>query len=198
MTKKEKTKKQMPKGTVTEKLKKEFTFPLTQSDRADLGSKAADLSGQIAKEYAELDEIKKEKTAAIRAKEAERDNFLAIIRARKENRVVEATVIRNFEAKLVQYWYQGKLLEERAMTADECQMPLPLKGRKKPETEKKEMTGAQKTYAKAKGKLEKRIAEEEKLKGAGNEIADSIKEETNRKTKRSAVDGPSSGIYGNA
>ena len=170
------------------KITKEFTFKLNDKEVADRGRAAGKLRREINALVAELEEIKAERTAAIKAKAAERDHHLSVIDDGKENRLVEVEMRKNFEAKLIQYYFKGALLEERAMSPEEMQMALPLKAKKK--AKEKEPTGAQKTYAKAKGTAHA----SSNGKAKENDVAATIREETSRKTKRSAVDG----IYGTA
>lgn len=178
-------------GVIENIIEKEFNITLTDAESKELSKRAFALTQAADGIEKELAEITKQKREEIKTKWNEAVALLKSIDEGFVSRMVEVKMIKNFEAKSVQYidTKTDKLIEERAMTADEMQMPLPLdkpKATKKRE-EPKPMTGAQKAYAKAERKLQKNI-------DAGkDDIADSIKEETNRKTKRSAVDGPSSG-----
>lgn len=184
---KAKPKPEQQKNPAGQKLNKEFVFNLAQAEIAKMASEAANIDAERIEREVERATKNKEMLAGIQDLESKRATLLAKIREKKEARVVEVTQVMNYDAKLVQYWYQGKVLEERTMTADELQAELPLKTKKKRE---KEPTGAQKTYAKAKGAP----VAESKANGKDHDIQSTIRAETGRRTKRSSVDG----VYGNA
>lgn len=163
-----------PTGT---KVTKDFIFKLTEAEFAEKGRNAAALAGEVAELELQFAEVKENHKAKIQAREAARDEALALIRAKEESRTVDAIMVKNFDEKEIQYFYAGELIESRTMTYDELQDEFdvaPKTGRAKKQPIKDSTQGLSGKVAKGEGE---------------NEIADVIKLETGRTTKRSAVDG---------
>jgi len=124
------TKKENPKGN---KVNRIVSFPLNDEEVSKLGHKAAKLEGEIEsleeKKKAEAkkwnDDIKsKRKTVRKIAKE---------ITSGKQDRDVECTEVKNFDTKKVEYWHEGAVVQERAMTEADKQLNMePLPGAKGP------------------------------------------------------------------
>jgi hypothetical protein len=162
-----------PVGTT---VTKDFVFKLTEAEFAEKGRNAAALAGEVAELELQFAEVKENHKAKIQAREAARDEALAIIRAKEETRTVDAILVKNFDEKEIQYFYAGEVIESRTMTYDELQ---------------DEFDVAPKTGRAKKQKIDSTQGLSGKIaNGEGeNEIADVIKLETGRTTKRSAVDG---------
>lgn len=185
-----KRQKQKPAPEVqVEKLSKEFAFPLNDEEQKLMLKNISQL--MLERDEREM-EFKRQKKHYDNQQEAtikEISRIAVVARDGKENRLVECEMRKDFASKLIQYYFQGKLMEERAMTPEEFQMSLPLKTKSKKKSLRKELTGAEKTYLKAKGTPHATGNGK-----AGNDVADTIKQETSRRTKRSAVDG----VFGTA
>lgn len=169
---KEKKSKKMPKGT---KVTKEFLFKLTQAEFADKGQEAAARCKEAEKLSSQFEEVKTEWKAKITAVEAKRDELLAVIHAKEEKRTVDAILVQDFEGKRIQYWFEGRVIEERAMTEAELQMELKLKNSKKAEDKKADD---------AKGKKAS-VAERTE----DGDVKAVIRAETRKASKVSSVDG---------
>jgi hypothetical protein len=175
-------KKKTPEG---EKCERTLPFKLNDEDKARHGETAADLNKRLEDAKA----AKKAEAAVhnenIKGLGAKLSHFLKMISEGIEQKVVTATEVKNFELNRVEFWFEGEILETREMTTADRQ--LDLKGTK---TKK----GFQKT-----GKVEEPKEEEfvspdrqadmtaEKKKKL--EVAEIIRSESNKRTKRSAADG---------
>jgi hypothetical protein len=158
------------------KVTKDFVFKLTEAEFAEKGRNAAALAGEVAELELQFAEVKENHKAKIQAREAARDEALAIIRAKEETRTVDAILIKNFDEKEIQYFYAGEVIESRTMTYDELQDEFdvaPKTGRAKKQSIKDSTQN-----------LSGMTAQEEK----DEDIKNVIKLETNRATKRSSVD----------
>lgn len=166
-----------PKGT---KVLQAFMFKLNMREFAEKGKTAAGLSKEIAGIEAEFEEVKDTFKARIKDREAKRDDLLAVINAGEEKREVESTMVMDYDAGKVRYFFEGEMIEERKMTDDERQLQMPLK------------TGADgKTTTTEKSSKRQKLSEvkHSDLAGKDDEIKSVIRQETNKVTKLSAVDG---------
>lgn len=175
MSKKEKKKvKSNPKGT---KVSKEFMFKLTESESNEKGKNAAALRQEVKDLELQFEEVKETWKAKIKTREAKRDELLDVVHAQEEKRIVDSILVKDFESKEIQYWFEGEIVEKRTMTANEMQGDLPLQDAAKAKAVRQ--------------KIEKQdpIAAAQ-ADGDRTEIAEVHKLETSRHTKNSAVDGP--------
>jgi hypothetical protein len=167
------TRKKSPQGI---KVSKEFIFKLTEKEFAELGKKAAKLDSDIIRLDNEFDEVKKQWKAKIDAKNADRMTISMKINAGEEKRTMDSVLVKDFDAREIRYYVDGKVIESRTMTDNELQMGFD-----------DAKLGVKKTLkTKDAGKA---IAEVTGKKAKDVSIADVIKMETGRKTKHSAVDG---------
>lgn len=167
-----------PKGT---KVTKEIDFKLNMVEFAEKGKEAARLCKEIRDLDIQFDGVKQEWKAKIQDREAKRDDLLTVIHAKVERRSAETVMVKNFESKEIEYYHQADgewtIVERRTMTESELQTEMKLdekktKGKKTKDTPKHDPVAA----AHANGK--------------DNDVAGVLKEETSRRTKSSAVDGP--------
>lgn len=103
------------------------------------------------------------------------------LRNGKEKKTLEVTAVKNYDENKVEFWYEGKIVDYRAMTVQDRQEDMPLKTKKGRSKENSVKNVAPQTE-------EESIAEVRKL-------------ETSKRTKLSAVDGPTKpngldGVYG--
>ncbi len=170
MTKKAKLR-AVPNG---QEVTKEFTFPLSIEQLAKRGEEMAKLSGETADLRAEQKNFNAVINAKINARLELTEKIAKTIRAKSETRLEPAIMVKQYESNLVQYFFDGKLIEERAMTAEEHQVHMDdINPKKKPKVKN--------------GRDPRKALKEEKTED--QEMASVIKQETSRKTKRSAVDG---------
>ena len=165
------SRKAQPKGT---KVTKEFLFDLTEQEFAEKGKAAAALCQEVKDLDVQFEEVKDNWKAKIKAREAKRDDILAVIHAKKEKRSVESVLVKNYDTKEMEYWFEGKVVERRTMTADEVQTELPLAKPKRTRKAKEHKTDP---VAAAHAN------------GHDADMAKVIQEETSKRTKLSAVDG---------
>lgn len=183
-------KKNAPKGVKGIRVTKEFEFDLTNEEFAERGKQAAALAGEVLSLELEFEEVKETWKAKIKSREAKRDDLLAAIRAKKEKRTVEATMVKDFDSKEIQYWVGGAIVERRTMTAEELQQDLPLDA-KRGEKARAVRQKIQKADAGEKAGQPDPV-QEAHAKGNGkfSDIGEVHQLESRRATKSSAVDGP--------
>lgn len=166
-------KKDLIESTVT----KEFDFDLTEADK-DL--KIAELGFHQAEQLKEEADFEEKKQAHKTAMLKHTNNFqraLSVLKARKETRAVQCTMVKAFNEGTVRFFFEGKLMEERPMTAEERQLemgPMLVKGR----THERDTVSTSESHHAAPGHPDR------------PEIEQAIREETNPRTKHSSVDGP--------
>lgn len=165
-----------PKGV---KISKEIDFVLTREDLAKKGENMSALDGEIDELELQFEEVKQNWRAKISTREAARKDISAVVRAKKERRMVDVVMVKDFEAKEITYWFEGAIVESRTMTESELQMEA-------------NFGNADKKAAPKKQKLVKHdpIAEAHAVDGPMGDIAEVHKLETSRRDKTSAVDGP--------
>lgn len=103
---------------------KEFKFNLTEQEFAEKGKEAAALSQDLSKIQYEFKEVKETFASRIKTKQAQRNLLLKCINDGFEKRTVQCNMIKDFDSKLVQYWFKGELMEERAMLEGEMQIEM--------------------------------------------------------------------------
>lgn len=149
-----------------------LSLPLSDAEKA----KRADLLAEMQIELVSVEDTKKNAAAGFNAKikEARKaiNNLSRQVRDGLEEKNVECTVVMNYEANEVEYWFEGKVVEKRDMVPEDRQQDLAL------ETPIK----------KGRGKKQK-AEDEEVFESREEEVRDVIKMETSRKTKRTPLDG---------
>lgn len=168
----------MPKGGT--KLSKEFEFKLTDAQYQEMGKEMAKLDHGIGELETQFEEVKSNWKAKIQAQEAKRKDISAVIHAGSQKRLVEAIMVKNYNSGEVEFWYEGAILEHRVMTEGERQLEVDFnKTAKRARAVKQQIQKADPTSPQANGMTPQQV-----------DIAATIKEETSRKSKLSAVDGP--------
>lgn len=166
--------------TESQKITKEFEFPLTEKDRSNKLDELAALHGEVEELEVELSEV----TGALKFKIKERyelaSKIAKTVRDGKETRAAEADMIKDYPAASVRFMVDGVMVEERAMTPEELQLPLPEMPKKKTKTAD---DGRLEDAAKAEATKKKTKVVQL------HPMEEHIREETGRKTKRSSVDG---------
>lgn len=185
MSSTKKSKKQKtPAGT---KVTKEFEFKLTEAEFSEKGKSAAALSREVTDLKVQFEEVKDTWNAKIKTRAAKRDDVLAVIHAKKEKRTVDAVLVKNYDAKEIEYWFEGEVLERRTMTDSELQVEADFeKNGKKARALKQKLTKP--LDPELAGKVGAKVPAA--VNGQGEDIGDVIKAETHRRTKTSSVDGP--------
>lgn len=176
MTTEKKTKKSKtnPKGA---KVTKEFMFKLTKDESNEKGMAAAALKKEVDRLEIQFDEVKESWKAKINTRTDKYKELLDVIDAKEEKRTVEAILVHNYADATIEYWFEGTIMESRAMTDNERQKEMDLKAPKKARAIKQTLQKADPVAAAhANGKV--------------SDIAEVHKLETSRGTKTSAVDGP--------
>jgi hypothetical protein len=176
MTETKKPRKKTPTGTMVHK---DIEFPLTEKEFSTKGKEAAKLSKEVNSLEDQFDEKKKEWSTKIKDREVKRDEILSVIHAGKEIRRVEVMMEKDYNAKEIRYHFEGKVVEIRAMTKDELQMEIDFQ-------KNVQRAKALKNKIQGKHKDGEGVPAVDKTSDIGSVIA----EETNRRTKLSAVDGP--------
>lgn len=176
----EKTKKTKSKKTPAgSKVTKEFVFKLTDKEVREKLRGSRELRLEYDAYFSKCEEAKETMKAKLTALRARRDDAQRLAEDGEEKRMVEAVMVKDYEAKEVQYWFNGEMMESRTMTENELQMEVDFKKtEKKARAIKQTLQKTEKTdpIAHANGKM--------------TDIAEVHSLETGRKTKTSAVDGP--------
>lgn len=177
-----KTKKmKMPAGT---KVTREFEFTLTEQESNDFGREMAKLDHGVEELELQFEEVKTKWKAKIQATEAKRRDISAVVHSQKQKRMVEMTLVKNYDSKEMEYWFDGAILEARTMTPEELQVEA--------DFNKPKAVAAKARAVKQKLQGVPKVVDSASLNGTSDpEIADAIKAETSKRTKLSSVDGPS-------
>lgn len=149
---------------------KEFEFPLSEAEK-DL--KVCELKfhkSEEAREEADFEEKKNSYKAAVLRHKNNYDRTFNILDARKELRTVACTMVSDFNTGTIRYLFKDQLMDERPMTDAERQTEMG------PVLVKKDAAEIQPN------------AYHDTSEAA--EIKNAIMQETNRHTKSSSVDGP--------
>lgn len=142
----------------------ELEVPLTHVELAERAKRAGELQALMEQRTKEFDPIKKQYKADMDAMQEELESILTACHSGKEKRLVECIERRDFTRCMVEYVYDGKVLEERTMESGERQEEMFPEAA--PEAEEAAAPG------------------EESL---SEQIADDIREQTNPRTAQSAV-----------
>jgi hypothetical protein len=167
-------KRKSPKG---KKIKRTVTFKLTDADFAAKGKEAAECARQVTALENEFEGVKEDWKAKIKNAEAKRDVALEAIRKGTEQRETDVTEVKNFTTQMVEYYLDGKKVDERKMEEPDMQQELKLKSRKRKGKEAK-ADKTEKTEAKS------------NVTPISEDVGHVIRSETSMKSKFSSVDGP--------
>ncbi len=177
--------KKNPKGTA---IRKEFEFTLTEKECNAIYRKAVEFELEASKFGLQFEEAKDNFKAKIQAALSKAMDLRKKAYDAKEIRALDAILVKDYDAKEIKYYFKGKIVEARTMTAEECQVHMDeLNPKKKVKTAEVAIT--------VKGKVlkardaSKSIAAVSGKKAKDSGIADVIRMETSRKTKTSSVDG---------
>jgi hypothetical protein len=164
-------KKQDPKG---DKIKRALPFKLTDAEKARKAEQAANLNQKLAEAVEKKKEAVSHHTAGIKNLQAQISERLRCIQDGTERREVQCIEVKNYEGNVVEFWFEGKMLESRPMTADDRQTTMKIV---KPGVKSiKEIT---------KGKTRLPYKDDD---GDENPIAAVHRLETSKKTATTAVD----------
>lgn len=159
-----------------DKVHRVLNLPLTDADK----SKRADLMAEVQIALQDQEAEKKLNATGFNQKIKELKKSLRTLSRQVkdgiEEKNVECTMVKNFEANAIEYWYEGEVVDTVEMTEEDRQQDL------KPEVAT--ITGKGKRPKKGKA-----ITDDEVFDSPENEVRDVIKMETGRKTKKSSLDG---------
>lgn len=178
--KKEKAEKKDRPVNTERTLMKEITFSLSDKEKAELGKKAGEVDREILILNEEFKDVKDDYKRRIGAKALELKSLLKASREGKQERMVEVLEVKDFDAVKVKYMLKGKVVLERDMEWAERQTEM-----------KVDTNGKSKKTAKddVRAKMATSVdSGASGLNGTSDDVKDVIKEETNKKTKKSAVD----------
>lgn len=161
---------------------KKLDFDLTDEEISEKAQSVSEKWIYIGQQKAKLKEIKGQYNERIKKAEDEIDRLTEQIVEGKQEKEVEATQVKNYDDNTVEFWYEGEMKASRSMEEKDRQQDL----------------DEQKTALRNEAKKRKTESQEKKRKGLKvvssddaeeGEVSEVIKEETSRKTKRSALDG---------
>lgn len=173
------------KNPVGQKVWKVVLLPLSENEIAKKDKELRTLVLELTVVELEKKEIMKTLQDRINGFD---EKIKALAKATSEGKVeqkIEATMVKDQERRIVEYWYQGSMVESRPWQDEDNQEELALAEIKL----KKEAKA--KSALKAMQKAKKQGAEidlENVTDEASKEAAEVIRQETNKKTKRSSVD----------
>lgn len=163
-----------PKGV---KVTKELELPLDEATHVKLSKERGEKLRAKAALVAEFEEVKDKWNARIKPLTERLSVLDDFVEHGREKKTVTCTMVKNFDQSVIEFWHEGKVVDSRAMTALDRQEQLATRrGRDITQT--------------ARQKRDPRMAAAGDDSHKDTEIADVVREETGRKTKRSAVDGP--------
>lgn len=114
----------MKKNPDGEKCKRQLPFSLNDEEKARKGEDAGKFNIQIEKAM----DLKKSEMAKhnerITGLTKKRDGLLKAINEGVERREVSCVEAKNYEKNLIEYWFEGKVLESREMKPEERQQNL--------------------------------------------------------------------------
>lgn len=151
-----------PKG---KKVTREVEIDLDDSTHAKLSKERGDKLRTKARLTAEFEEVKTKWTERIKPISDRLAVLDESVRNGKEKKTVECVLVKNFEDNKMEYWFEGKIVDHRPMTAADRQEDLVLKNKKK------------RTNSVVMPEKEDDVTNVRKL-------------ETSKRTKHSSVDGP--------
>ncbi len=148
--------------------KKSFWFLLTEKELKSTIRKAVTANKLRNEKVQTFTDLKKSKSAEISELEVQIQDFMRLLDTQKEWREVDCIEVRDYQKLEVRYVLGKKVLLSRKMDEKEKQMAFTMKN-------KPINSGKNEALAQAE-------------KGIDSEIQDVVNEETNKKTKKSAVD----------
>lgn len=173
-----------PKGeTVT----REVTLDLTDERKLQLFDEMAEKMTAEEKLKADFADVKTKWNDRIKPVTDRITAIRSYVKDGKETKTLKVTAVKNWDQDVVEYWWDNKVVDSRPMNPEDRQEKLNIKkGRAKENSVTKP--------AKRDGRMAAAGDRED------NEIDEVRKAETGRKTKRSAVDGPTpeakaTGVY---
>lgn len=132
------------------------------------GKDAADKAQLIGETEREFDSVKKRFKGKIETQESDLADVLRTIREGEEVRLVECIERKDYQRHIVEYIYEGEVMEERAMTIDERQTEMKLV----------ENPTTVVTKDGEREKMQRHLTKEQK------ELRDVMREETSKKTAK--------------
>lgn len=103
---------------------KDIDFKLTETELAERAKEAARVNTEIFAVQAEKADVTKEFKRKLEVLENMRNKLLDQVDNGIECRAVECEFVKNYDAKKVEYYYRGELVESRDMTAEESQRDM--------------------------------------------------------------------------
>ena len=166
-------KKTTPEG---EKVIRTVTVKLSDAEKA----KKADLLAELQLEKTAIEEEKKAATSGfttrIKTIVKSLNKLAREVNAGSEERSEECIMVKDYDANEIQWWLNDEIVDRREMTAEDRQLDL--------EAQQSDYKDAKPGKKKRKTQLEVLASQTPQ-----EDVADVIKEETSRRTKRSSVDG---------
>lgn len=101
--------------TYNEPVKETFSFPLTEQELLAKGQEASSLHTEILQREYDLSIYKKARKAEIDTLASKRNQFLKIMNAKSEDRVVDCQKVYDFASKRISYLFRGEIMLEREM-----------------------------------------------------------------------------------
>lgn len=202
--KKSAAKVKQPKG---KKVEIEMELPLSDKEKVKRGEQAFALMEQQTTLEAEFTKVKKAWKEDINSCATKARKLLEEFGTGRELKKIEVTEVVNFDRKMVEYWRGGKIVQEKKMddvVKESRPKPTPPKGDAGDDDGKQPALplgdeGLKASVAELAGKAcatpagKKTRGQKQPLTDAeeerDQEILESIREDTNRKTKTSSVDG---------
>lgn len=156
-----------PKGEpVTREVELGLDDPTRAKLAAELGTKLAQLT-ELNTKFAEKKAKHAEQTDPLKARVKAIENFLECGR---EKKTLQCTLVKNYDDNVVEYWYEGRVVDHRAMSELDRQQQLDVKTKR--------------------GRSKKNSVKLPEPTTQEQDIANVRRLETGKFTKRSAVDGP--------
>lgn len=103
---------------------KSLEFEMGEKEIALLGKEAAELQNEIVRLEGEFENVKQDWKDRLAGKKNEFREKLRILHSGKQVKTVDCIMVKNFAKNLVQYEFEGKVVSERAMEANERQSEM--------------------------------------------------------------------------
>lgn len=114
-------------NTTERKIYREFKFKLTNEQIIHKAKITADLVEKVELEESRFTDLKKAHKETLKYLQGEKRSQLRKIRNGYEEKIVECIEVRDYSEGKIFYVYEGQIMEERAMLAEELQVEMPLK-----------------------------------------------------------------------
>lgn len=105
-----------------DKVTKEVWFTLTDEEIIDRAKSAAQVRNEALAIEWEMKDYAKAQKKLIEKKESELSDLMQQIRTGRESRILSCSVEKDYTTRHMKYFFDGKLVDERPMTAEERQM----------------------------------------------------------------------------